>query len=153
VIGGSNYCVFHEPTLAKERQAARRRGGQASTSARTPALLPPVEFDFSDPIKISALLTQAANLVWDGRLDVKRAYALCGLAGCALKAYELGVGAQQQQRILRMLEENRNRPADPADAAEMLRFASDEDHDRALAKVKWKTNSEFRPQSDQEPCL
>lgn len=122
---GSDFCFFHNPASRNERETAQRRGGQAN--ARSLAAIPDADIDLSDPSRILTLVTRAANLVCCGRLDAKRAHALGHLADCALKAYALGTLKQRQDRIERLLEEQRNRPADPGEAERILHFVPEDE--------------------------
>jgi hypothetical protein len=51
-----------------------------------------------------------------------------------LKTYVLLEGKQQMDRIEKLLEAQRNRPADPAAAEEVLRFAPEEDFEIAARR-------------------
>jgi len=130
---GSEYCFFHDVGSSKERQASQSRGGRARKLSV--ALLPVEPFDVSDPTKISAMLTKAANLLRTGQLDAKRVHALGHLADCALKAYVLSTKKQQLDRIERLLEAQRNRPADPDEAEAMLRFVPEEEIEVAARRM------------------
>ena len=123
--GGSEFCFIHDPRLSEARKAAQRKGGQAR--ARSVAALPVGEIDLSDPTKIPAEMTRVATLVCSGRLDAKQAHAVGHLADCSLKAFLLGAQQQKLDHIARLLEEQRNRPADLREVERMLHFVPVDD--------------------------
>ena len=118
--GGSEFCFIHDPGSREARQAAQRRGGQAR--ARTVAAVPVGEIDLTDPTQIPAEMTRVATLVCSGRLDAKQAHAVGHLADCSLKAFLLGAQQQKLDHIERLLEEQRNRPADLREVERMVHF-------------------------------
>ncbi len=123
---GSNFCFFHDDASSTKRREAQRRGGQAN--GRSIVALPVAQADLSTPAGILGLLTRAANGVCSGRLDPKEAHALGHLADSALKAHALMAGTQQLDRIERLLDEQRSRPADPDEVDRMLNFVPDDNH-------------------------
>lgn len=86
VMGSGAFCFAHNPQLAAEREAARKKGG-ANSAARArlerlvPATLRPM---------IGALIA-AMGEVHEGTLDPKRATAMAALAGAVVRAYGVGV--------------------------------------------------------------
>ena len=138
---GSEYCFFHDVRSRKERQAAQSRGGRARKLSRSP--LPVEPFDFSEPAKMLVALTEMANLQRVGRVDAKTVHALAHLVECALKIHSQTVFKQQLDHIERLLEAHRKRPADPAEAEAMLRFAPAE---------KWETSQPPQPQDEADPA-
>jgi hypothetical protein len=141
---GSEFCFSHDPGSREARKEAQRKGGLART--RSVAPIPVGEIDLSDPAKIVAMVTRVANQVCVGRLDAKRAHALGHLADCALKAIHLGAFKRQQDHIERMLEEERNRPANLAEAEHMLRFVPvDEDEPPARTQRREVASAKLTP--------
>lgn len=96
-LPASDYCYFHDPTLAEERAAARRKGGRERS--KRPAILPiadadPVEMkSVSDVLK---LLSTTATDVRRGAVDCKTANCLGYLASVGLRAI---VGADFEERL------------------------------------------------------
>jgi hypothetical protein len=145
-LGGSALCYFHAPQLLKERQAAQSRGGRAHT--RSVDALPIDEFDLTQPAGIQQMLTAAANLLRTGRMDAKRVHALGHVGDTALKAYTLSTEKQQLERIEKLLEAHRNRPADPAAAEALLQFAPEGEFEiAAKQRLQDKLNAEPTPKN------
>lgn len=95
---GSLYCIGHDPELAERRAAGRRQGGHnrsalARAMKTVPAALTPA----------CAMLWQAMNDVYAGKLDAKRATALAALA----RALTTAVQAGELEDRLRRLEQDR----------------------------------------------
>jgi hypothetical protein len=75
-------------------------------------------------------------MVYRGLMEVDQAHAIGTLSQGALKAYAVSIDTQQKNRVERLLEEYRNRPADNRDADSMLRFAPDDDQAPGLSTKK-----------------
>ena len=71
------------------------------------------EFDLSSPEKTPQLMAAVVNLLLKGKLDAKTAHAICHIADTWPRAYELGTGKSQLDRIERRLESISKRPVDP----------------------------------------
>jgi hypothetical protein len=84
---GAQYCFFHDPTLAKERAAARKAGG----IARTQKVVLPADLPVK-PLRTAAqvveLLSETINQVRRGELDVRASNAIGYLSGVLLSAIE-----------------------------------------------------------------
>ncbi len=86
VMGAGTLCFAHDPMRARERDAARKKGGTNSATRHrvdrlVPATLRPM---------IGSLLT-ALDEVYAGKLDPKQAGAMAALAGAITRAYGVGV--------------------------------------------------------------
>lgn len=100
----SEYCFWHDPALAEQRDAARRKGGahrrrsKADNGASFAELLG--ERKFRDMEDMIALLEAAIRDALRLENSIARARALGYLAGCWAKVYETG----ELERQLRELE-------------------------------------------------
>jgi hypothetical protein len=106
----SFYCFFHDPDLAQEREAARKKGGK-ERSRKATVLAP----DTPDkPLKtaedIAGVLAQTINQVLRGELDPRIANSTGCLTGYWLKAHELG---QIERRLAKLESINTHKWADP----------------------------------------
>ena len=83
-IAGSAYCFAHDPGSAEQRDAARRRGGQAGRGTTVP------ESDVAvrSLADVVILVETTINDVRSGRVDVKIANAVGVLANVAIRAIE-----------------------------------------------------------------
>lgn len=84
----SDYCFFHDPAKAKERTAARKRGGQTGRATTLPATAP--DLPLKDGRDVVVLLGQTINQVRRGAVDPRVANAVGYLTGVLLKALEVG---------------------------------------------------------------
>ena len=83
-IAGSGYCFAHDPASAAERDAARRRGGQAGR----PATVTESDVAVRSLADVVILVETTINDVRSGRVDVKIANAVGVLANVAIRAIE-----------------------------------------------------------------
>ncbi len=83
-IGRGDYCFAHAPDQTAQRDAARRRGGQAGRMA----VLPESDVPVRSLQDVVALVEETINDVRAGRVDVRVANAVGYLANVALKAIE-----------------------------------------------------------------
>ena len=81
-LKGSDYCVAHDPSLAKKRAEWRRQGGRASSKKATLEEAEALE----TPGEIKKLLAKAINAVHNGDMDPKTANAIARLCNLQLKA-------------------------------------------------------------------
>ena len=96
---GSNYCFFHDPNSAVDREAARRNGGKERS--RRAAVLPANTPDrpLASAADVTGLLTETINQVRRGEVDPRISNAVGYLAGILLKAKERD---EMEQRIARL---------------------------------------------------
>jgi hypothetical protein len=87
-MAGSDYCFFHDPAKADEREAARRAGGSVGKTAVLPSDTPDVPL--SSVADVIALLGRTVNQVRRGQIDPKVANAIGYLTGTLLRALEQG---------------------------------------------------------------
>ena len=104
----SEYCFFHDPAKAKERMAARKRGGQTGKAATLPATAP--DLSLKDGRDVVVLLGQTINQVRRGEVDPRVANAIGYLTGVLLKALEAG---DVEERLSFLEEAIAKRPAKP----------------------------------------
>ena len=89
-VADSDYCYWHDPTKARERAEARRRGGQARHGRRIS------ETEFRPPVRVSGvddIMSILERTILDLlRLEnsISRARALIYAASVGLKALEVG---------------------------------------------------------------
>ncbi len=87
---GSEYCFFHDPSRAHERDDARQRGGKqrarpaAVLDVETPAK------DIKSVADVKGLLSDTIHQVRTGVIDPKVANCVGYLSGILLKAIEVG---------------------------------------------------------------
>lgn len=94
VMGAGAFCFAHDPALAEERAAARRKGGANSATRQrldrlVPATLRPL---------IADLIT-AMGEVHDGSLDPRQATAMAALAGTVARLYGVAVLEERVQAL------------------------------------------------------
>ena len=83
-IGDGAYCFAHAPDQAVQRDAARRRGGQAGRVA----VLPASDVQVRSLGDVVTLVEATINDVRTGRVDVRVANAVGYLANVAIRALE-----------------------------------------------------------------
>lgn len=86
--GASGWCWFHDPSRAKQRASARRRGGQRRRVPRVSGDQPPVEI--GAPEDVLTVLNAVLRDVWILENCERRAGAIARLASLALTALEVG---------------------------------------------------------------
>ena len=85
-MSDSQYCFFHDPSMAVKRTEARRSGGKKNKAAVLSAELPdPILKTVSD---VASLLAVSINQVRKGELDPKIANCVGYLSSVLLKALE-----------------------------------------------------------------
>ena len=89
-VSGSDFCFVHDPSLAKERAAARSKGGRArhgrrigQTGAGDPVIL-------GDVGAVVRLLERVINDALSLENSLQRARTVGSLAGVVLKGLEVG---------------------------------------------------------------
>ena len=94
VIRGSRYCYTHSPSKARERAAARRKGGHnRRASAKSQQSQPE---PIGDVRGVLAWVNAALADVWLLENTARRAQTISTLCNTALKALEVG---ELEQRI------------------------------------------------------
>jgi hypothetical protein len=88
----SGFCWFHCPSLAAQRDEARKRGGQQTRRRRLKVVVPAdvPDLPLRDVADVTALLGQTINEVRRGQLDPKAANCIGVLAGVLLRALQDG---------------------------------------------------------------
>ena len=105
-IDGSEYCFFHAPERAADRQAARVKGAKASPR-KTVVLGNDVDLADAESVRalLAGMLREVMGTQTGGRMDiVKKARCAGYLGGILLKAVEL---SEIEKRIT-ALEEGRD---------------------------------------------
>ena len=85
-VRGSAFCFAHAPEQADQRDAARRKGGQAGKTA----VLPASDLAVRSLGDVVGLVETTINDVRCGRVDVRVANAIGVLAGVAIRAIQHG---------------------------------------------------------------
>ena len=102
-ITKSEFCFFHDPSRAKQRHEAQRKGG---LNRANPAKVTALPSNTSDAVLSTAddvcrLLSETINQVRKGVLDVRIANSVGYLAGVILKARSQG---DLEERIVEIEE-------------------------------------------------
>ena len=102
-ITKSEFCFFHEPSRAKQRHAAQRKGGLNRLKPAKVTVLPGNTSDavLSTADDVCRLLSETINQVRKGELDVKIANSVGYLAGVILKSRSQG---ELEDRIVEIEE-------------------------------------------------
>ncbi len=88
-LPGSDYCFFHSPERAAERQQARSKGGKSrSKPAVLPMTTPATDVSLGTVADVATALAATFNDVRKGQLDPKTGNCLGLLAGQLLKALQ-----------------------------------------------------------------
>ena len=104
-VRSSGFCYWHDPSLASERHANRRRGGSArSNAARAKKALPDTVLS---PAEIQGMLGLALRDVLAGRLEPGVANAAASLGRALVQVRE----ATEVEERLQALERAAGRPA------------------------------------------
>jgi hypothetical protein len=83
---GSEYCFFHDPATAEEREAARQAGGRVG---KTTVLSPDTpDAPLSSMADVVTLLGETINQLRRGEIDPRVANAVGYLSGTLLKALQ-----------------------------------------------------------------
>ena len=90
---GSDYCFFHDPAKAAEREAAQRAGGLRGKAAVLPADMPARRIE--NAADVIGLLAETINQVRTGALDPRVGNCVGYLSGIVLKAHEQGELAER----------------------------------------------------------
>jgi len=88
-MNGSDYCFFHDPSEARSRSAASRKGGSQGRRAALPSTAERVPL--TDTVSIVTMLSDTIHDVRTGALDPKIANSVGYLCRSLLRAVELGV--------------------------------------------------------------
>ena len=101
-MAGSQYCFFHEPSVAEERKVAQRQGGQANG----PAVLPDDAADvpLHNGKDVVVFLAETINQVRKGRVAPKVASTVGYLTGLLMKALETSDIEERLARIEQVLK-------------------------------------------------
>jgi hypothetical protein len=87
-LPGSEFCFFHDPDQADERQAARSFGGSRNRMKTLSADAPDVKVESCQDVV--RLISETINQVRRGQLDPRVANAIGYLANVLIKAAEQG---------------------------------------------------------------
>lgn len=110
---GSDYCFFHDPDKAGEREAAQRAGGRVGKVAALPPDTP--DASLSSMADVVTFLGRTINQVRRGELDPKVANAVGYLAATLLRALEQG-DIEKRLAELEAVVKGQHASAAPADA-------------------------------------
>lgn len=93
-LPGRDWCIWHDPDRAADRDEARRRGGRnSSREARARKLLAKGLEDLGD---LQDLLMLCILDVLAGRLEPKQAHAVANLAG---RIKDLAIGVELEAQV------------------------------------------------------
>jgi hypothetical protein len=108
-LPGGDWCLFHAPDRAAERDAARRRGGR--TRSKAAAVLPAdaPDPDIRDVAGVVALLAESIAQVRKGTIDPKVANATGYLASVLLRALQDGELERRLAELERRAQEHQER--------------------------------------------
>lgn len=87
-LSGSDFCFFHDPDRADERQAARSFGGSRNRMKTLSADAPDVKVESCQDVV--RLISETINQVRRGELDPRVGNAIGYLANVLIKAAEQG---------------------------------------------------------------
>ncbi len=109
-LHGSDFCFFHDPNSAAEREAARSSGGRERS--RRAAVLPADTPDrpLASAADVTGLLAQTINQVRRGEIDPRISNAVGYLAGILLKAKEKDDLEQRMARLEAILARQQTNP-------------------------------------------
>jgi len=117
-LTGSSLCFFHDPTTARERIAASKRGGEKNRAAVLPPDTP--DFPLNSADDATALLGRTINQLLRGELDPKIANAVGYLLTIKIKTADL---AKLEERMIAFEALKEKAPAtnllDPEDHLEV----------------------------------
>lgn len=107
---GSDYCFFHDPDSAAERQAARINGGKERS--RKSRVLPPDTPDaqLTTAADVKGLLNKTINQVLRGEVDPRISNAVGYLAGILLKAKQQDEFEDRLERLESVLASQKVNP-------------------------------------------
>jgi len=131
---GAVYCFFHDAASAKEREAARIKGGQERS--RKGAVLPADTPNraLTNAADVTGLLAETINQVRRGEVDPRISNAVGYLAGILLKAKQQD---ELEQRLIRLESilaskwANPNVTAEPTPEPESFEFVNQKPGDQA----------------------
>ena len=110
---GSEYCFFHDPSTAEEREAARQAGGRVG---KTTVLSPDTpDAPLSSMADVVRLLGETINQVRRGEIDPKVANAVGYLASALLRALEQG-DIEKRLAQVEVIVQGQGVPESPFDA-------------------------------------
>ena len=112
-IAGSEFCFFHDPSKAAEREAAQRAGGSVGKTAVLSPETPDVRL--ASVTDVVVLLGHAINQVRRGEIDPKVANAVGYLIATLLRALEQG-DIEKRLAELEAIVKGQHVPETPLDA-------------------------------------
>ena len=101
-MAGSQYCFFHEPSVAEARKAAQRQGGQANGQEVLPADAADVPLHSGKDV--AAFLAGTINQVRKGQVSPKIATTVGYLSSLLMKALETTDIEERLARIEQVLK-------------------------------------------------
>jgi hypothetical protein len=107
---GSDYCFFHDPDSAVDREAARRNGGRERS--RRAAVLPAdtPDMPLASAADVTGLLAGTINQVRRGEIDPRISNAIGYLTGIPLQAKERDELEQRLSRLESILARQQANP-------------------------------------------
>ena len=87
-LPGSDFCFFHDPDRADERQAARSFGGSRNRMKTLDAAAPDIKIESCQDVV--RLISETINQVRKGDIDPRIANAIGYLSNVLIKAAEMG---------------------------------------------------------------
>ena len=125
-LAGYDLCFFHDnrPETVQKRHEAQSRGGRGRRRKRTVVF--DVKFNLKDRQQIPLVLDEALDLTLRKMLDREECELVRKMCESARKALQDLSVDRKMDELLRMLNAEKSRPVDPADAEELLHFAQDD---------------------------
>ncbi|HYT90012.1 MAG TPA: hypothetical protein VEL76_15000 [Gemmataceae bacterium] len=104
-LPGSDYCFFHAPNRAAERDAGRRAGGKERSKKAVVLPENTADLPLTSVADVTTALATTVNQVRRGELDVKAANAVGYLCSVLLKALEESTLEKELQELRRAVAE------------------------------------------------
>lgn len=104
-LKSSDYCFYHDPTNAKERAAARAKGGRARHGRTIGKTGSPAPVELQTMADVVALLEETVNDTLALENSLQRARTIATLANVVIKALEFATLAERVEALERALKE------------------------------------------------
>jgi len=98
-LQGSDYCFHHDPTKAKERAAARARGGYARHGRNIGKTGKPKPVEVREMADVVTLLETTINDALSLENSLQRARTIATLANVVIKALEFATLAERVEAL------------------------------------------------------
>jgi len=99
VLTGSDYCFHHDPAMAKERAAARAKGGRARHGRRIGRTGKLATVEIREMADVVTLLETTINDALSLENSLQRARTIATLANVVIKALEFATLAERVEAL------------------------------------------------------